>query len=471
MGTAKSLGADQLKDFIASLDIADTLVYAVFSRPRPGPAALGDGGGGRGGEAHGGDAGDAGRGSLSEFTHCDKLKLRPVEIKGVLQLQAELQRGPKTFHKHYPLAAEFDHPAPHDPGTSAAPAAGATVLTAALCAFSEGTIFTSRADYQFYWLPSGQCRLSEKPPTKNRESLSHNRRKSHFLQEGQPVPFLVELGVMDTSGRVYPKKYDKFRQIYKYLEFVETALQPFPREKPLYIVDFGSGKAYLTFALYHFLMDRGYTDFRVTGLDLKSDVVELCNGIATRLGCTKLRFEVGDIANFHLDAAPHEPRRLPDMVISLHACDIATDAALAKALLWGSPAILAVPCCQHEFFHQLNNPVMNPIIRFGITRDKQATLVTDASRLLILKAFGYSAEMVEFIAMEHTPKNVLIRANREQRTERRMSININDSGYRAYRDFLDLWGVGRTFLELELSRLGLLIGLSWKTGKGASEQA
>ncbi|MCA1949124.1 MAG: SAM-dependent methyltransferase [Treponema sp.] len=466
MGAAKPLGADQLKDFIASLDIADTLVYAVFSRPRFGPTAPVASSGGRGGgEATGGrcgDADDAGDGSLSDFIHCDKLKLRPVELKGVLQLQAELQRGPKTFHKHFPHAAEFE---------PAAPAAGAAVLTAAMCAFSEGTIFTSRADYQFYWLPSGQCRLSEKPPTKNRESLSHNRRKSHFLQEGQPVPFLVELGVMDKSGRVYPKKYDKFRQINKYLEFVETALQPFPQEKPLYIVDFGSGKAYLTFALYHFLLDRGYTDFMVTGLDLKSDVVEFCNGIAARLGCTKLRFEVGDIANFQLDAAPHEQSRLPDMVISLHACDIATDAALAKALFWGSPAILAVPCCQHEFFHQLKNPLMDSILRFGVTRDKQASLVTDASRLLMLKAFGYSAEMVEFITMEHTPKNVLIRAGREQRTERRNFININDPEYRAYRDFLDLWGVGRTFLELELSRLGLLVGLSGKTGKGASEQA
>ena len=434
------LQTDQLRSFIDSLDISETLVYAVFSQPREIPVPDGTGK-----TEESADSQTYGQtGSFPDealFTRqgerCGRLKLRPVALKGGLQLQAEFQFGPKTFHQQYPLSAD------------------SPPLAAGLRAFAEGTIFTSRADYQFHWTGADLCQIVRKPPTKRRDSLSHNRRKVYALREGDAVPFLVELGVMDRDGQVYPKKYDKFRQINKYLEFVEDALQQFPKEKPLYIVDFGSGKAYLTFALYHYLLDRGYTSAFVTGLDLKTDVVDFCNRTAMRLGYNRLHFEQGDIANFQIDEGPTEIRRLPDMIISLHACDIATDAALVKGLQWGCPVILAVPCCQHEFFQQLSFPAMEPIIRFGVTRDKQATLVTDASRALMLRAFGYSVEMVEFITMEHTPKNVLIRAYRDKNTGQRTSITIDESGYRAYRDFLDTWGVGRTFLELELSRLGV----------------
>ena len=496
MKARRMLSPDQLADFLASLDVEETLVYAVFSRLREGAlsAAL--------------TAEDEGL-FIRQGQRCSKLKLRPIALKGGIQLQAEFQFGPKTFHQQYPLTPD------------------APPLARGLRSFTEGTIFTSRGDYQFYWTSADLCRITEQAPTKARESLAHNRQKSYLLAEGEPIPFLVELGVMDTSGRVYPKKYDKFRQINKYLEFVEDALRRFPQEKPLYIVDFGSGKAYLTFALYHYLSARGYTDVQVTGLDLKEDVVAFCNETARRLRYEHLQFQVGDIANFHIDEGTGAAAHRPDMIISLHACDIATDAALVKALQWGSPVILAVPCCQHEFFHQLTFPAMESILRYGVTRDKQATLVTDASRALMLRAFGYSVEMVEFITMEHTPKNVLIRAYREDvlreistrresaqegsaraesasegsaraesaqegsahrksaskgsargvvsagevsppvKTpqglssqegipEKRTILRVSDPGYRAYRDFLDTWGVGRTYLELELTRVGLL---------------
>lgn len=422
------LRPEQLKGFLDSLDVAETLVYAVFSRLRDGYAK-----------------------ENSLFTRqaegCQKLKLRPVALKGGIQLQAEFQFGPKTFHQQYPLRSDSEP------------------LIEGLRSFAEGTLFTSRADYQFHWTAAGLCQIAEKPPTKSRSSLSHNRQKAYLLSEGEAIPFLVELGVMDTNGRVSQKRYDKFRQINKYLEFAEDALRHFPKDKPLYIVDFGSGKAYLTFALYHYLMDRGYSQFQVTGLDLKDDVVAFCNDTARRLGYDRLHFEVGDIANFQIDEGSPVSARRPDMIISLHACDIATDAALVKGLQWGCPVILAVPCCQHEFFHQLISPAMDPIIRYGVTRDKQATLVTDASRCLMLKAFGYSVEMVEFITMEHTPKNVLIRAYQERQAEQRPSINITDPAYRTYRDFLNLWGVGRTYLELELARTGLLTGLVYSHEK------
>jgi len=486
MKARRMLSPDQLADFLASLDVEETLVYAVFSRLREGAlsAAL--------------TAEDEGL-FIRQGQRCSKLKLRPIALKGGIQLQAEFQFGPKTFHQQYPLTPD------------------APPLARGLRSFTEGTIFTSRGDYQFYWTSADLCRITEQAPTKARESLAHNRQKSYLLAEGEPIPFLVELGVMDTSGRVYPKKYDKFRQINKYLEFVEDALRRFPRDKHLYIVDFGSGKAYLTFALYHYLSARGYTNVQVTGLDLKEDVVAFCNETARRLRYEQLQFQVGDIANFHIDEGTGAAAHRPDMIISLHACDIATDAALVKALQWGSPVILAVPCCQHEFFHQLTFPAMESILRYGVTRDKQASLVTDASRALMLRAFGYSVEMVEFITMEHTPKNVLIRAYREdvlreistrresasedsarvesvrevlargesasedsargvvsadevtppEKTpqglfpqegvpEKRKILRASDPGYRAYRDFLDTWGVGRTYLELELTRVGLL---------------
>lgn len=502
MKARRMLSPDQLADFLASLDVKETLVYAVFSRLREGALPAED-------ESL----------FVRQELRCSKLKLRPITLKGGIQLQAEFQFGPRTFHQQYPLTPD------------------APPLAKGLRDFSEGTIFTNRGDYQFYWTSADLCRITERAPTKARESLAHNRQKSYLLAEGEPIPFLVELGVMDTSGRVYPKKYDKFRQINKYLEFVEDALRRFPQEKPLYIVDFGSGKAYLTFALYHYLSARGYTDVQVTGLDLKEDVVAFCNETARRLRYEHLQFQVGDIANFHIDEGTGAAAHRPDMIISLHACDIATDAALVKALQWGSPVILAVPCCQHEFFHQLTFPAMESILRYGVTRDKQATLVTDASRALMLRAFGYSVEMVEFITMEHTPKNVLIRAYREDvlreistrresasedsaraesaqegsaraesasegsaraesaqegsahrksaskgsargvvsagevsppvKTPQRLSsqegipekrtiLRVSDPGYRAYRDFLDTWGVGRTYLELELTRVGLL---------------
>jgi SAM-dependent methyltransferase len=436
MATRRTLRPEELLSFLESLDVAETLVYAVFSHPRE-PLAGSDR------SPYGYQHAPAEESPfIRQGQRCSKVKLRPVALKGSIQLQAEFQFGPKTFHQQYPLASD------------------APPLREGIHNFTEGTLFTSRADYQFHWTAAGLCRIVEQPPTKKRESLAHNRQKSYHLSDGEPVPFLVELGVMDTQGRVYPKKYDKFRQINKYLEFLEDALRHFPKDKPLYIVDFGSGKAYLTFALYHYLMDRGYSQFRVTGLDLKDDVVAFCNDTARRLGYDRLHFEVGDIANFQVDEGSPVSARRPDMIISLHACDIATDAALVKGLQWGCPVILAVPCCQHEFFHQLAAPGMDPIIRYGVSRDKQATLVTDASRALMLRAFGYSVELVEFITMEHTPKNVLIRSYREGSTGRKTFINMTDSGYRAYRDFLDLWGVGPTYLEQELIRSGLLKGTS-----------
>ncbi len=257
---------------------------------------------------------------------------------------------------------------------------------------------------------------------------SHDRAKSRLLPEGEPVPFLVDLGVMTAEGRVVKPMYAKYRQINRFLEFVSDVLPDLERAaagRPLEIIDFGCGKSYLTFALHHYLAKVCGLRVNVTGLDLKDDVIERCSALASRLGCGGLRFLRGDIAGFSPDARP-------DLVVSLHACDTATDAALARAVRWKTPVILAVPCCQHELNTALStrpasrpgevsgaeaergsSDGLHPALRHGILRERVSALFTDAIRAEALEASGYRVQILEFIDMEHTPKNLLIRAVRQ----------------------------------------------------------
>jgi hypothetical protein len=290
--------------------------------------------------------------------------------------------------------------------------------------------------------------VSQAPPSKKRKIGGHDRAKERLVGAGQAVPYLVRLGVMDENGTVHPRMQDKFRQINRYLEFLRPAVERLP-PGPLRIVDFGSGKAYLTFALHQYISELRPDGVSVVGLDLKDDVVEFCRNVARDLGCAGLRFERGDIAGYRSDTAEDNPH----MIVSLHACDTATDDALVRGIEWRCPVILAVPCCQHEFFKQLENSAMDAILRHGVSREKQATLVTDASRALMLGAFGYRSDLVEFIDTEHTPKNVLIRAYQRAPAE---SARCDPEFYAGYRSFLDAWGIGRTYLEDQLALRGLL---------------
>ena len=230
-----------------------------------------------------------------------------------------------------------------------------------------------------------------------------------------------------------------------------------PKGRLLRIADFGCGKAYLSFALHHYLTELLKLQVNIVGLDLKPDVIQHCSQLAGELACDGLQFTQGDIAEYQpvpVNASDNQ-NGLPDMIVSLHACDTATDEALAKGIEWGCSVILAVPCCQHEFFDALSNPAMQPIIRHGVAKEKQSTLVTDASRVLMLESFGYRTELVEFIDLEHTPKNVLIRAYRDKPI-------FDPLRYAAYRAFLESWGIGRTFLEDSLAAKGLLPACSSK---------
>lgn len=262
-------------------------------------------------------------------------------------------------------------------------------------------------------------------------SLSHNRKKKYILEEGIPVPFLIDLGVMTQNGSIVNAHYDKFRQINRFLEYIEDILPSLPTGRELRILDFGCGKSYLTFAIYYYLkVLKGYP-VRITGLDLKEDVIRHCNELAVKYGYDKLEFLCGDIAYY--DGCSQV-----DMVVTLHACDTATDYALAKAVGWGAKVILSFPCCQHELNKQMKNDLLSPVLHYGILKERMAALMTDGLRAQILEANGYRTQILEFIDMAHTPKNLLIRAvynghcadNKAQIDELLAAFDVNPTLYR-----------------------------------------
>ena len=223
-----------------------------------------------------------------------------------------------------------------------------------------------------------------------------------MLPAGVPCDFLIRLGIMGEDGTVFPRSYNKFRQINRYLEIVEDVFPYLPKDKTLKIIDFGCGKAYLTFALYHYLKVMKQRNVEIIGLDLKEDVIDFCSGVASDLGYDELKFLKGDIADYTDDHA--------DMVVTLHACDTATDYALINAVAWNTKVILSVPCCQHELFKQIKNDLHKPILKHGILKDRFTEYLTDGLRGLKLEACGYDVAMIEFTSLEHTARNIMIKA-------------------------------------------------------------
>jgi SAM-dependent methyltransferase len=340
---------------------------------------------------------------------CTKVQIKPVELKGKLHYQFASYIGTKVEHRNVPaeLAAE-----------------DMTLLFSE--SYRQGLLCTVEADYQVLISKKFKVSILTKSPSKKEEpDLAHNRRKRYVLEDGEPVPFLVELGIMNREGKVLAKRYDKFRQINRFLEMVEDVLADLPTGRPLTIVDFGCGKSYLTFALYHYLTVRKKRELNIIGLDLKADVIEHCNELAAKIGYDHLKFLVGDIAEYdELDQV--------DMVITLHACDTATDAALEKAVRWGASVILSVPCCQHELFAQIENEVMSPMLSHGILKERFSALATDAIRAKLLDMMGYSSQLLEFIDLENTPKNILIRAVKSSGDDN----SVKWREYTAFRDFI-----------------------------------
>ena len=272
--------------------------------------------------------------------------------------------------------------------------------------FLEGYLFTNEADYHLQKTKQGSVQLKKHAPTKAQpeQPKSHNRAKQYLIPEGVHCPFLEEIGVMSRNGKVKAAQYRKFRQINRYLEFINDIVSALPKDGTLQITDFGCGKSYLTFATHHFFTSILQRDVNITGLDLKRSVVEHCQQIAENLDCRGLSFKTGDIAAFQ-DEQGH-----CDLSISLHACDTATDAALAAAIQADANVILAVPCCQNEIYQQITSQSAEGLLKHGILKEKTAALLTDALRSQVLEISGYRTQVIEFIDTQHTPKNLLIKA-------------------------------------------------------------
>ena len=234
-------------------------------------------------------------------------------------------------------------------------------------------------------------------------SFDHNKKKEYFLDEKQKYPFLVELGIQNNDSKVIKSKYNKFKQINKYLEFIKQATTQLNSNKKITILDFGSGKSYLTFSTYYYLTEVLKMNVKIIGIDLKKEVIEHCNNTAKKLNFTNLSFIYGDVIDY-------KNKDEIDMVISLHACNTATDIAILKALDWKAKVFFAVPCCQKEVNGQLKADFIPFMLKHGIIKEKFSTLLTDSVRSEVLEAFGYKSDIVEFISAENTPKNQLIRA-------------------------------------------------------------
>ncbi len=328
-----------------------------------------------------------------------KIKARPLEKKGELFFQLESFTRTQAFHENLS-------------GTDAC-----RRLTEYMGQFGQMQIETVQEECTVLVSKKGKVTIKRKRRQKAAAPAdrSHNRKKHYILEEGIPVPFLQDLGVMTEEGKIVRTKTDKFRQINRFLEFVEDILPRLDKGRELTILDFGCGKSYLTFAMYYYLHDlKGY-DIRIIGLDLKSEVIAHCGKLAKKYGCEKLTFLEGDIADY--DGVDQV-----DMVVTLHACDTATDYALAKAVGWGAEVILSVPCCQHELNAQFaedreqtkeqteRESCLAPVMDYGLLRERFAALATDGLRAKYLESVGYETQVLEFIDMEHTPKNILIRA-------------------------------------------------------------
>lgn len=357
-----------------------------------------------------------------------KIKVRPVEMKGKLMFQCESFTGTQAFHENLDGSSAMER------------------LTEYMKEFKQMQMSVRGMDVTALVSKKGKVTVQKRRTQKTevQKIQPHNRRKRYILQEGIPVPFLQDLGVMTQEGKIVRARFDKFRQMNRFLEFIEDILPKLEKGRELQILDFGCGKSYLTFAMYYYLYELKSLDVRIIGLDLKQDVIADCRKLAEKYGYEKLTFLTGDIADY-------EDAEEVDMVVTLHACDTATDYALAKAVGWKAKVILSVPCCQHELNTQIRNEILSPIMEYGLLKERFAALVTDGLRAKYLESAGYDTQVLEFIDMEHTPKNILLRGVRrkdaEDMQEKKKEQEKILGQIRACEEFLEAKPILGTLLE------------------------
>ena len=323
-----------------------------------------------------------------------KAALRPVVIKGRALFQLECFRDSKAFHRNL-TEEELLSVADEE-------LAGR---------YRQVLIMTAEGAAQYVLRRDGGYRKSGKasvPRPGGAPAAAHDREKQYLLAEGENIPALVDLGVFTPEGRIVKARYDKYRQINRFVELIDDAFSAV-EPGPLRVMDFGCGKSYLTFILYYyFAVKRGF-DVEMIGYDLKADVVERCNSIAGRYGYDKLRFEVADVSKDALLSCEI------DLLVTLHACDTATDYALDYAVRHGAKRIFSVPCCQHEIDQSIHRGgELDLLLRYGIIRERVSALLTDAIRAEILEDMGYEVDLIEFVDLAHSPKNLMIRAEKKR---------------------------------------------------------
>ena len=359
-----------------------------------------------------------------------KIIIKPLIIKNNFVYQFEQFKNNKAYHSNLTIEESIQK------------------LSTIIENFYQYVVFTTESDIQII---RGKKDFNMKSTCNQKEiySLEHNKVKKYILEEGTPIPFLIRLGIMGEDGKVFKKSYDKFRQINKYLEFIDETIKELKNKKyidtHIKAVDFGCGKSYLTFALHYYLKNIQNMTFEVIGLDLKKDVIEHCNQIAKDLNMENIEFLTGDIKDFN-------KLKNVDLIFSLHACNNATDYSLLKGLELDAKAILAVPCCQHEFNQKMSQnkkseffAFENPIGKHGILLEKFASLATDALRAQVLELCGYKTQVMEFIDMEHTPKNILIRGIKENPNKNILEKKLQE--YEIYKKFLGIEPLLDTLLK------------------------
>lgn len=341
-----------------------------------------------------------------------KIKVRPVMIRDSLYFQVSRYTDKQVFHENMTAEDALE-----------------TLSGWILHDFRQAQIRMQDEMVTVLVSKKGKATVkSKKAACVETQNLEHNRKKQYIIEEGTAVPFMIDLGVMTESGKIIRTRYDKYRQINRFLEFIEDILPELPTDRTVHIIDFGCGKSYLTFAMYYYLKVLKHYDIRITGLDLKQKVIEDCQALADRYGYDGLQFLCGDIADYNgTDEV--------DMVVTLHACDTATDYALYKAVKWHASVILSVPCCQHELNRKMQCETLSGAFQYGLIKERTAALMTDAMRGQLLEMKGYKTQLLEFIDMEHTPKNILIRGVKSKGLLPKAARKQQMENYQKCRDF------------------------------------